>query len=58
MVIWGNQDRLVPVSAAYAYERRIPHSELHLIDDTGHMVQMERAERFNKTLEDFVNRKN
>jgi pimeloyl-ACP methyl ester carboxylesterase len=58
MVIWGNQDRLVPVSAAYSYERRIPKSELHLIDDTGHMVQMERAERFNQTLEDFVSRKN
>jgi len=58
MVVWGNQDRLVPVSAAYSYERRIPHSELHLIDDTGHMVQLERPARFNEVLEDFVSRKN
>jgi pimeloyl-ACP methyl ester carboxylesterase len=58
LVIWGNQDRLVPVSAAYAYERRIPTSELHLVDDTGHMVQMERPARFNQVLEDFVSRKN
>lgn len=58
MVIWGNQDRLVPVAAAYSYERRISSSELHLIDDTGHMVQMERPARFNEVLEDFVSRKN
>lgn len=58
LVIWGNQDRLVPVGAAYAYEKRIPHAELHLIEDTGHMVQMERPGRFNRTLEDFVSRQN
>jgi pimeloyl-ACP methyl ester carboxylesterase len=58
MVIWGNRDRLVPVAAAYSYERRIPNSELHLIDDTGHMVQLERPASFNRVLEDFVSRKN
>ncbi|MBK5233749.1 MAG: alpha/beta fold hydrolase [Thermoleophilia bacterium] len=58
LVIWGEQDRLVPVSAAHSYDRRIPHSELELIDDAGHMVQMERAGRFNRILEDFVSRKN
>lgn len=58
MVIWGEQDRLVPVGAAYAYEKRIKGSELHLIDDTGHMVQMERPLRFNQVLEDFISRKN
>ena len=58
LVVWGNQDRLVPVGAAYGYEKRIPSSELELIDDAGHMVQMERPGRFNRVLEDFVSRKN
>ncbi len=58
MVVWGDRDRLVPVSAAYSYERRIPNSELNLVEDTGHMVQMERPGRFNRTLEDFISRKN
>lgn len=58
MVVWGNQDRLVPVAAAHSYDRRIPHSELNLIEDAGHMVQMERPGRFNRTLEDFVGRQN
>lgn len=58
LVIWGNQDLLVPVGAAYSYEKRITTSELSLIDDSGHMVQMERPARFNAVLEDFISRKN
>lgn len=58
MVIWGEQDRLVPVGAAYSYRKRIPGSELHLIDDTGHMVQMERPQHFNRLVADFISRKN
>lgn len=57
LVIWGNQDRLVPVDAAYAYEKRITASELSLIEDSGHMVQIERPARFNGVLEDFIDRK-
>ena len=57
LIVWGQQDRLVPVGAAYSYERRIPDSELHLIDDTGHMVQLERPARFNKTRRGLRHRK-
>lgn len=52
-VIWGQQDRLVPVGAAYSYERRIPDSELSLVDDCGHMVQLERPARFNGEVSRF-----
>ena len=49
-VVWGQQDRLVPVGAAYSYERRIPDAELSLVDDCGHMVQLERPARFNSEI--------
>ncbi len=52
-IIWGQQDRLVPVGAAYSYERRIPDSELSLVDDCGHMVQLERPARFNAEITRF-----
>jgi pimeloyl-ACP methyl ester carboxylesterase len=52
-VVWGQQDRLVPVGAAYSYERRIPDSELSLVDDCGHMVQLERPARFNREITRF-----
>ena len=54
LVVWGRRDRLVPVGAAYSYNRRIEGSELHIIEDTGHMVQLERPARFNRTVEEFV----
>ena len=58
LLIWGEQDRLVPVGAAHAYAKRIKTSEMHLVGDTGHMVQMERPLRFNQVLEDFISREN
>lgn len=52
-IIWGQQDRLVRVGAAHSYERRIADSELSLIDDCGHMVQLERPARFNGEISRF-----
>lgn len=56
LLIWGNKDLLVPVPAAYAYRRKIPRAELSLLDDTGHMIQMERPARFNDDVEEFIDR--
>lgn len=53
-IVWGQQDRLVPVGAAYDYARRIADSELSLIDDCGHMVQLERPARFNGEISRFA----
>ena len=52
-VVWGQQDRLVPVGAAYSYEKRIRDAELSLVDDCGHMVQLERPGRFNSEISRF-----
>ena len=53
-IVWGQQDRLVPVAAAYSYSRRIEHAELSLVDDCGHMVQLERPARFNGEISRFA----
>lgn len=53
-IVWGQQDRLVPVGAAHSYARRIADSELSLIDDCGHMVQLERPARFNGEISRFI----
>lgn len=52
-IIWGQQDRLVPVGAAHEYAGKIRDSELSLIDDCGHMVQLERPGRFNGEIARF-----
>lgn len=54
LVVWGMHDRIVPVEAAIGYHRLIPSSRLELFERTGHVPQMERPERFNALLDDFL----
>lgn len=54
LIVWGQQDRLVPVGAAHDYASRIPESKLSLIHDCGHMVQLERPARFNSEVSRFI----
>lgn len=54
LIVWGRNDRIVPVPAAYGYERRIPNARLELFEQTGHLPQLERPARFNRLLEEFL----
>jgi pimeloyl-ACP methyl ester carboxylesterase len=54
LVIWGLNDHVVPVEAAIGYHRLIDGSRLELFERTGHVPQMERPERFNALLDEFL----
>ncbi|HEX6228982.1 MAG TPA: alpha/beta fold hydrolase [Solirubrobacterales bacterium] len=54
LVLWGFDDRVIPVQAALSYHRRIPGSRLEIFERTGHVPQFERPQRFNAILEDFL----
>lgn len=55
LIVWGRNDRVVPVPAALSYKRRIgDNAELVIFDECGHVPQMERPVRFNRTLERFL----
>ena len=54
MILWGQSDRVIPMSAALSYHRRIPHSRLEIFERTGHVPQLERPIRFNAVLDDFL----
>jgi pimeloyl-ACP methyl ester carboxylesterase len=54
MIVWGTDDWVIPAIAAQSYHRRIPHSRMEIFEDTGHVPQMERPERFNRVLEEFL----
>src|SRR5262249_10922814 len=51
LIVWGRNDRLVPVPAALSYKRRIDHAELVIFDQCGHCPQIERPVRFNRVVE-------
>jgi pimeloyl-ACP methyl ester carboxylesterase len=54
LIVWGRDDRLVPLPAAYSYQRRIPGSRLVVFERTGHLPQLERPARFNRLVEEFI----
>jgi pimeloyl-ACP methyl ester carboxylesterase len=57
LIVWGRNDRVVPVPAARAYEKRIgDNAELVIFDHCGHVPQIERPVRFNRVVEDFLAR--
>jgi pimeloyl-ACP methyl ester carboxylesterase len=57
LIVWGRNDRVVPVPAALSYKRRIgDNAELVIFDRCGHLPQIERPVRFNRVVEKFLAR--
>ena len=54
LIVWGRQDRIVPVAGAHEYERLIAGSRKEIFEDTGHVPMIERPHRFNGLLEEFL----
>jgi pimeloyl-ACP methyl ester carboxylesterase len=54
MIVWGFDDRVIPVQASLSLHRRIPGSRLEIFERTGHVPQLERPARFNALLDDFL----
>jgi pimeloyl-ACP methyl ester carboxylesterase len=54
MIVWGMNDWVINAAAALSYHRRIPHSRLEIFEHTGHVPQMERPQRFNALLDEFL----
>ena len=46
MVVWGKEDEFVPLSAGQVYHNSIPGSRLEVLDNCGHMPQVEKTEEF------------
>jgi pimeloyl-ACP methyl ester carboxylesterase len=54
MIVWGRDDWVIPSAAALSYHRRIPHARLEIFERTGHVPQLERPQRFNAVLDEFL----
>ncbi|WP_259315543.1 alpha/beta fold hydrolase [Capillimicrobium parvum] len=54
LIVWGRQDLIVPVRDADVFEELIPDARKVIWDDTGHVAMLERPERFNELLGDFL----
>lgn len=54
LLIWGNNDTITPPFVAREFQKLIPHSELHFIDECGHAPMMEQPKAFNEILDKFL----
>jgi pyruvate dehydrogenase E2 component (dihydrolipoamide acetyltransferase) len=50
-LIWGRDDRIVPVAHAEALQGRVP---VHILDNAGHLPQMEKAAEVNRLIGQFI----
>jgi pimeloyl-ACP methyl ester carboxylesterase len=55
-LIWGERDRILPVSQAAWLTERLPQAELYLLPDVGHAPQEEAPERVNEIIIAFLAR--
>lgn len=56
LVVWGKQDRLVPLAHGETYHKAIRGAELKVIDRCGHAPQLERPAEFVSIVEEFLAR--
>jgi pimeloyl-ACP methyl ester carboxylesterase len=54
LVVWGQQDRIIPVAHARVAAEMIPNARVEIYDHCGHMPQFEYPEKFNRLVLDFL----
>jgi pimeloyl-ACP methyl ester carboxylesterase len=51
LLIWGESDRLVPPVYARAFQSALPHADLVMIPEAGHMVTFEKTAEVSKAID-------
>jgi 4,5:9,10-diseco-3-hydroxy-5,9,17-trioxoandrosta-1(10),2-diene-4-oate hydrolase len=54
LIIWGANDKVVPLNQAYVGKNLIRNSQLHVFDKCGHLPQVEWPEEFNHLVLEFL----
>lgn len=54
LLIWGRDDRVLPLDGAIFTLKRMPNADLHVFGRTGHWAQLERQNDFNRIALDFL----
>jgi len=55
LIVWGKYDELANPAGADRLEKTIPGSKKVIIDNCGHMPQIEKADEFNRLVREFLN---
>ena len=56
LIIWGENDRVFPVKHAYFGKEKMPNAQLYIMNQCGHIPNLERPDEFNRVVLDFFAR--
>ena len=56
LIVWGDDDKVVPQSAAKRYAEALPNARLEIVKRCGHCVDMEQPEALARLVTDFIGR--
>jgi len=54
LVLWGDDNRIVPISAGHAYIKALRNATMTTIADCGHFAEMEKPAEVARLVTDFV----
>ncbi|PFG72924.1 alpha/beta fold hydrolase [Tepidiforma thermophila] len=54
LIVWGDQDRLVPPAYAELFRSKIPNAQVAMIPGAGHMVPLENTPEFTRVVTEFL----
>ncbi|SFB51217.1 alpha/beta fold hydrolase [Azotobacter beijerinckii] len=54
LIVWGSNDRFVPMDTGLRLLAGLPNAELHVFNRCGHWAQWEHADTFNRMVLDFL----
>jgi len=54
LVVWGQEDTWIPVDRAHRLCELIPGARLHLVEDAGHLIQLDQPEALTAALASWL----
>jgi pimeloyl-ACP methyl ester carboxylesterase len=54
LVVWGDDDKVVPVSAAQVFKTALPNARIEIVKGAGHAVEMEKSAELMKLVAPFL----
>ena len=57
LIIWGKKDNITPLSDAYFIKKEIKNSTLEIIEEAGHLINLEAPEKLSEIVSRFIKHK-
>ena len=54
LIVWGDDDKVVPVSAAHRFKTALPNAKLEIVKGAGHAVEMEKPVELARLVSPFI----